>query len=348
MWEQEFFPTPTRLTPPAMDFIMDRWVSKAQLPQTNKSVHICVNLQFPDPLCSVHRHCVSQSLPILTRSADIRKATKADPLQITNDNDNNVHPEDWKMLPKCIEFIERVARGEELGGDGNHWLLYCSINIPHPAFQTNATWLSYVNDNKVAVPKVLPREIMHPADSYMSISKSVWRNFTDDEILKVRKTYLAMCAETDYMLGEVIAALDRAGLRNDTVIIFLSDHGEMNMEHRQVWKNSMKEASARVPLVLSGPGMRSGAVVTELTSLLDVLPTLVTLGGGRVEDFGPLSGVSLLPLLLPQGPAEKERAFFAERTVDAEYHSNMGNVSAASLCPQIMEDRLLITCLHLS
>ena len=52
-------------------------------------------------------------------------------------------------------------------------------------------------------PYTIPQ---HPADSYMSISKSVWRNFTDDEIVKVRKTYLAMCAETDFMLGEVVAA----------------------------------------------------------------------------------------------------------------------------------------------
>ena len=64
------------------------------------------------------------------------------------------------MRRSKVEFIERMARGEEPGGGAQHWLLYCSINIPHPAFQTNATWLSYVNDNKVAVPKVLARDMM--------------------------------------------------------------------------------------------------------------------------------------------------------------------------------------------
>ena len=62
-----------------------------------------------------------------------------------------------------------------------------------------------------------------------------------------------MCAETDYMLGSVIEALKNFGLYNNTFIIFLSDHGEMNMEHRQVWKNSMYEASSRVPLIISPP-----------------------------------------------------------------------------------------------
>ena len=51
-----------------------------------------------------------------------------------------------------------MARGEASGA--SNWLLYCSINIPHPAFQTNATWLNYVNHDKVSVPIVLERKEM--------------------------------------------------------------------------------------------------------------------------------------------------------------------------------------------
>ena len=221
------------------------------------------------------------SLSILTRTADIRRATKPDPLAITNDKDNNVHAEDWKMLPKCIEYLRNKAEeGRILTDEGaQNWMLYCSINIPHPAFDTNATWLSMVHEDKIPTPAWLPESKFHPADSYMSQSKAVWRNFNATEIHKVRKTYYAMCAETDYMLGSVIQALKDFGLYNNTFIIFLSDHGEMNMEHRQVWKNSMYEASSRVPLIISPPpnmpSMRRGQTVTNLTSLLDIYPTLV-------------------------------------------------------------------------
>ena len=49
--------------------------------------------------------------------------------------------------------------------------------------------------------------------------------------------------------------------------------GEMNMEHRQVWKNSLYEPSARVPLIISGPGVAKGKVVSDtLVSLLDIYP----------------------------------------------------------------------------
>jgi hypothetical protein len=46
-------------------------------------------------------------------------------------------------------------------------MLYCSINIPHPAFNTNATWLAYVNDDLVGVPEWPAEDSFHPADSYM-------------------------------------------------------------------------------------------------------------------------------------------------------------------------------------
>ena len=164
---------------------------------------------------------------------------------------------------RCVEFLRNFAGtgktpgqqqpGPSPGTPYENWMLYCSINIPHPAFNTNATWLGYVNDDKVDIPVWLPEGQFHPADSYMSQSKHVWAsNYSDADILKVRKTYYAMCAETDFLLGRVLDALHDSGQYDNTYIVFVSDHGEMNMEHRQVWKNSMYEASSRVPMIIAG------------------------------------------------------------------------------------------------
>lgn len=206
------------------------------------------------------------------RAADIWKPTKPTPISITSDSDNDVHPEDQKMIRLCEQWFE----AHDARADPYSWFHYCSINIPHPAFNTNDTWLAYVNHDKVDVPTWLPEDQFHPADRCkdpsrvfiygpsmvvslalafnrrlipdMSISKNVWQSqISKDDILKVRKTYYAMCAETDWMLGQVLAAANRTGHLKNTYIVFVSDHGEMNMEHRQVWKNSMYEASARVP-----------------------------------------------------------------------------------------------------
>jgi hypothetical protein len=67
------------------------------------------------------------TLSICTRSADIRKPTKPAPLSLTSETNNHVHPEDWALVDKCVEFL---ANQDKTG-----WMLYCSVNIPHPAFQ---------------------------------------------------------------------------------------------------------------------------------------------------------------------------------------------------------------------
>ena len=274
------------------------------------------------------------SLSILTRTADIRKPTKPDPISITNDKDNHVHQEDWKLLPKCIEFLKNAPKASV---DSKNWMLFCSINIPHPAFNTNSTWLSYVDLNAINIPVWLDESDFHPADSYMSQSKSVWRNFTNKEIMMVRKTYYAMCAETDFMLGSVIDALHKYDHFENTFIVFLSDHGEMNMEHRQVWKNSMYEASERVPLIIAPPpsmiNINRGAVVQNLTSLLDVYPTLLEMAqqtnDNTIDMPRFLSGHSLFSFLFNDSTQSRSNVPYPlDRKVTAEYFSNMGNTGS--------------------
>ena len=265
------------------------------------------------------------NLSILTRSADIRKPTKQNPLQITNDQDAHVHPEDWNMIHNCIDWLK--AKGSSDAQE--NWFLYCSLNIPHPPFDSNATWLDFVDDDLVDIPK-WTSTAQHPYDSYMSVSKDVAGNFTDDEIKKVRKTYYAMVSETDYMLGLVIQACKDAGLYDDTVVVFLSDHGEMNMEHRQVWKNSFYEASSRVPLIVSAGKtageklkLKRGVVVKDLVSLLDVYPTLMSFAGAT-DPRADLSGYTLAPLLSSDPTLVNEHPDY----VVSQYFSNMGNTGA--------------------
>lgn len=270
---------------------------------------------------------------ISTRSADIRKPTKDNPEKITNDRNDHVHPEDWRTVQRCEEWISHLPTTEQ---NSKPFFLYCSVNIPHPSFQTNATWLSRVNIDKIPKP-VWPDGFpskWHPYDSYMSISKNVDGDFSDEDILKVRKTYYAMCAETDYLLGRVWTALQNKGYSlDDTYVIYLSDHGEMNMEHRQVWKNSMYEASSRVPFNIAGPGIAKGRRVESMTSLVDVFPTLLDMG--RETDWGKhaeLVGKSILPLATSSiqsfAPTSHAVNPLEDRAAISQYHSNMANTGS--------------------
>jgi arylsulfatase K len=138
-----------------------------------------------------------------------------------------------------------------------------------------------------------------------------------------------MIAELDAMVGALLDAVDRLGLADSTYVWYLSDHGEMNMEHRQHLKNALYEPSARVPMIVAGPGVERGHVVDDLVSLVDVYPTLLEMAGLDVPTgtggAAGLSGHSLMPELA--GGANADRPDW----VLSEYHSNFQNTSSYML-----------------
>lgn len=83
-----------------------------------------------------------------------------------------------------------------------------------------------------------------------------------------------------------------------------SDHGDMQMEHRQYYKMTYFDASARVPLIISGPGVVNG-VINNLTSSLDLMPTILELAGAKSPSY--IDGQSLVPFLTTGKPAQDRR-----------------------------------------
>jgi iduronate 2-sulfatase len=100
----------------------------------------------------------------------------------------------------------------------------------------------------------------------------------------------------DAQVGRVVAALDRLGLAESTIIVFTSDHGYHTGEHGLWQKQSVFEESARVPLLIVAPGVSKGkSVAASPVSHLDLFPTLAELAG--VKPPANLQGQSLVPLL---------------------------------------------------
>ncbi|MBS11282.1 MAG: hypothetical protein CME19_06745 [Gemmatimonadetes bacterium] len=203
---------------------------------------------------------------------------------------------------------------EARSADEKPFILHCSMGCPHPAFVSSRYYLDRIDESIVDVP---PYEAdLHPVMKYMSATKGCLGPFTDDEIRAIRRTYFAMVSEVDEMLGELVATYDRLGLADNTYIVFSSDHGEMNMEHRQQLKNAMYEASVRVPLMVSGPDVVSDRSVDEVVSLVDLYPTFMDMAGLPHPD--DLAGVSLMPEL-QGGSADRPDA------VLSQYHGNFAN-----------------------
>ncbi|MFC1543382.1 sulfatase-like hydrolase/transferase, partial [Candidatus Neomarinimicrobiota bacterium] len=163
---------------------------------------------------------------------------------------------------------------------------------------------------------------LHPVMEYMAATKNSLGEFSGEEILAIRRTYYAMIAETDAMVGELVNTVEDMDLDDSTYIIYISDHGEMNMEHRQWLKNSLYEGSVRVPMIIAGPGVKEGLVVDDLVSLIDIFPTLMDMTG--LSHPGELAGLSLMPLM--QGrPGERPD------WVLSQYHANFANTGTFML-----------------
>ena len=134
-----------------------------------------------------------------------------------------------------------------------------------------------------------------PPAALMSYKKDQ-DNMTDDQRRAALQGYHAAISFMDAQVGRVIAALDRLGLTDDTIIVFTSDHGYHTGEHGLWQKQSLFENSARVPLLIVAPGVtKKGAVAKAPISHLDLYPTLTELSG--VKAPAGLHGQSLVPML---------------------------------------------------
>jgi len=122
---------------------------------------------------------------------------------------------------------------------------------------------------------------------------------TERNVRAARRAYFGSVSYLDERVGEILSALRATGMLDDTIVVFTSDHGDMLGERGLWYKMTFYEWSARVPLVLSGPGLPRGKHANGIASQVDLLPTLLELAGGEPDAdlVEAIEGHSLVPAL---------------------------------------------------
>ena len=108
---------------------------------------------------------------------------------------------------------------------------------------------------------------------------------SEEQVRNSRHAYFANVSYFDSKVGELVQVLEESGQLDDTIIIVTAAHGDMLGERGLWYKMNFFEHSARVPLIMAGPGI-SNTTVADPCSLVDILPTLLDLAGEPNPDYG--------------------------------------------------------------
>jgi arylsulfatase A-like enzyme len=174
------------------------------------------------------------------------------------------------LADRTVKFIEEKSRGNA------PWMFFLSWLPPHS-------------------PYLAPPELRRHYEGKLSLAPNVPKGMPEDYARLVLPDYYGMVESLDLEFQRILDALDRAGVAQDTIVCYSSDHGDMLGSHGYTAKRWPHEASARVPLMIRHPrSIRPGQIVSTPFSTVDVYPTLAGMAGLKAPsgidgmDFSPM------------------------------------------------------------
>lgn len=187
-----------------------------------------------------------------------------------------------RVTKHCVEqFADEAVSFLGSARDGEPWLCYVSFNAPHDPRRAPPEWHAKFRPEDMEVPaNFLPQ---HPFDNgELAVRDEKLASFprSEGEVRRHLADYHAAIAFMDDQIGRVVAAIP-AGQRENTLIVFASDHGLAIGSHGLFGKQNLYEHSMRSPLIVAGPGVKPGQRVASLCYLLDIFPTLGAMAGVR-------------------------------------------------------------------
>lgn len=218
------------------------------------------------------------------------------------------HQTTW-CAEMTIDFIRQQRKGP--------WLFSFNCFDPHHPFDPPKEFMDRYHPADMPLPKYQPGELdnkpvyqrldhqwAHGEPGYFHVAA-----MTDDDRRQVTAAYYAMIELIDEQVGRILAALEETGQLENTIVIFMSDHGEMLGDHGLYLKGPhFYEEAVRCPLIVSWPGRFEQDLRAQgLVELVDLVPTL--LEAAEIEIEPAIQGHSLLPILRGQADPSKHRDY---------------------------------------
>ena len=191
----------------------------------------------------------------------------------------NPVPEDLFMdsfiARRTIEEIDRAVSEH----DGPFFAFFSMVS-PHAPIDPPGNWASLFDVIDLPPLNYRPGEIQsHPAAMRALLGYEEEPAINEAEVLQQRRLYYALCAYCDEQVGRVIRHLDESGLRENTLVIFTSDHGQQWMDHGFNDKHNWYDESWHIPLVLSQPGKIPSGQRRGFATWHDLTATILAAAG---------------------------------------------------------------------
>lgn len=226
---------------------------------------------------------------------------------------------DAQVTDLAVEWLRRRAKA-------GPFVLYVGFVAPHFPLVAPERFYDLYRDVELPPVKLDPKTgyRRHPWVQRYAEFEATEERFADAaERDRAFRAYFGLCSWLDHNVGRILDALDETGLGATTNVIYTSDHGD-NLGARGVWgKSTLYEESARVPMILAGPGVKPGVCETPV-DLLDLFPTILDLAGiDPMPEMTDRPGKSLRRVAA--------EAPDSERPILSEYHAAGSDTAAFML-----------------
>lgn len=200
----------------------------------------------------------------------------------------DVEHTDGKVATETIKLLEKHK--------DKPFFIAAGFYKPHCPWITPSKYFELYKLGQMSLPPISAEtRDKYPPLALASTNPWPYFGITPQQALECKLAYFAAISFVDAQIGRLIDAIDSLGLAENTIIVFWSDHGYHLGEHGLWFKQSCFEESAKTPLIISDPGIKSGKICHKIVELVDIYPTLAELTG--LNPPAGLEGFSLASLL---------------------------------------------------
>jgi hypothetical protein len=191
-------------------------------------------------------------------------------------------------------YVGRKAKEYILNYNGDQpWFCQVGFTGPHEPWDAPEPYASMYDPAQMPVPikrdsfQDSPNRPKGNLDKLMAETTDHSPPLTEEDIFMMRANYAGNMTLIDEQIGGIIQALKDKNIYDQTVILFTSDHGEMNGDYGLIYKENFFYGAVKIPLIIRTPEIqnseRKGSICEEMVELLDLGTTMIEMSGGRID-----------------------------------------------------------------